>query len=868
MQESFFHSNVPIVPSNQPYLERPRIDRLLETALPYSIITVVAGAGYGKTQGVYAFLRKCKIPTVWLQFSERDNQTSRFWENFTQAVTFLDPASADKMREIGFPQTEQQFDRYLIILQEHIARDQKCLFVYDDFHLIQDKRVLRFIERSISMPFSNIKSILISRTRPAIDIEGFASKGLLAQIGEDDLRFSQQEIIDYYHIQNIHISPETASDIYHDTEGWTFAVHCAGVSLKNGGIGYVRSSMQFNSFKFIEYTFFTALSPELQKYLIRLSLIDHWPLEILTKLASNPGIIEEMNRINSFIYFDFYQNRYRIHHLFLKYLQEKQGILSAPEKQEVYAIAARWCLDNNLKMDAVTYYERTRNYQAIFDICFSFPQVMLFNEATFFMEILERSPSDIYDRYLDAFLVRIKILISLQKFDETAAFLKTMKRIGESLPASEFTIGVLYAYYVMRGFWGLNSCIYTKRYDFSWYFKRAHESFYGSLIQYEFKGSHIVCLSSHICLVSRPEKEDMEQYITEITQAVPHIAAVMQGCAYGMDDLARAELAYFKNDLAQSAHYALEAIRKAREKNQYPVENRALFYLLRIDLAQGNGKGIQECLDQLQAQLLDKAFINRQFLCDMVIGWFYIHMRQNHCVPSWLKNDFEKKGSYRFMYGMESLVKLKYQVSEQRYAAALAFLESQKHESGIWVFLFGKIAFRIVEAVCLYHCKEKGASIRALEEAYHLAEPNALDMLFIEMGNEMRTLMTLALNDKTCVIPQEWLKKIRGHAATYAKKLFALRKNYPNPPSVPDAPYGALSAREQQLLLNLSQGLTREEIAKSANLSINTVKSVIKSIYHKLGARNRADAIRIATNRGILKDPIIQAKAKEAVKPQ
>jgi LuxR family maltose regulon positive regulatory protein len=854
MEEYFFHSNGPVVSGNQPYLDRPRIDRLLETALQHSIVTVVAGAGYGKTQGVYAFLHKCKIRTVWLQFSERDNQVSRFWENFTQAVASLDTASADKLRETGFPETEGQFDRYVLILKEDIVRDRKYVFVYDDFYLIQEKTVLRFIERSLSIPFSNSKSILISRTKPAINIDDFMVKGLLAQIIEDDLRFSQQEIIDYYRIQHIPISPETAADIYHDTEGWAFAIYLAGVSLKNGGIGYVRSFLKFNSFKFIEYALFTSLSPQLQKYLIRLSLIDHWPLAILHELAADPGIIAEMKRISSFISFDAYQNSYRIHRLFLEYLQEKQGILSTQEKQEVYTIAARWCLENNLKIDAVTYYERTGNYQAIFDICFSFPQVMSFNTAAFFMEILKRAPADIYDRYLDAFIIRPKLLISLNQFAETSAFLKTMKSIGESVPASELTIGVLYVYYVMRGFWGLLSCIYTKRYDFARYFKRAYESFYGSLIKYELKGSHSVCLASHTCMVGGPDKQDMEQYITEITHAVPYISAIMQGCAYGMDDLALAELAYLKTDLGQSAHYAREALRKAHEKNQYQIANRALFFLLRIGLAQGNGTEIQGCLQQLKAQLLEKAFVDRQFLYDMVTGWFYTHIKQNHYVTSWLKNDFEEKDAHTFMYGMEILVKLKYQIAEQRYTAALAFLESQKQESGIWLFLFGKISLRILEAVCLYHCKEKHAGIRALEEAYRLAAPNALDMPFIELGNEMRTLMNLALQDKTCAIPKEWLKKIRGSAATYAKKWFSLGKSYQALPA-PEAPYGTLSAQEQKILISLSQGLTREEMAKAADLSINTVKSVIKSVYTKLGALNQADAIRIATTLGMLKGP-------------
>jgi LuxR family maltose regulon positive regulatory protein len=50
------------------------------------------------------------------------------------------------------------------------------------------------------------------------------------------------------------------------------------------------------------------------------------------------------------------------------------------------------------------------------------------------------------------------------------------------------------------------------------------------------------------------------------------------------------------------------------------------------------------------------------------------------------------------------------------------------------------------------------------------------------------------------------------------------------------------------VLTGLSQGLTREEIAGASGISLNTVKSVIRSVYNKLGALNRADAVRIAAN--------------------
>ena len=61
-----------------------------------------------------------------------------------------------------------------------------------------------------------------------------------------------------------------------------------------------------------------------------------------------------------------------------------------------------------------------------------------------------------------------------------------------------------------------------------------------------------------------------------------------------------------------------------------------------------------------------------------------------------------------------------------------------------------------------------------------------------------------------------------------------------------------LSNREMDVLVGLSQGLTREEIAGAASILPNTVKSVTRSVYNKLGAMNKADAVRIATQRGIL----------------
>jgi two-component system, NarL family, response regulator YdfI len=70
--------------------------------------------------------------------------------------------------------------------------------------------------------------------------------------------------------------------------------------------------------------------------------------------------------------------------------------------------------------------------------------------------------------------------------------------------------------------------------------------------------------------------------------------------------------------------------------------------------------------------------------------------------------------------------------------------------------------------------------------------------------------------------------------------------------AAPVSPLSSLSPRERELLELVASGLSNKAIARRLELSINTVKYHLASVFAKLDARTRAEAVSAAARRGEL----------------
>ncbi|MBK3576715.1 response regulator transcription factor [Streptomyces sp. MBT65] len=77
----------------------------------------------------------------------------------------------------------------------------------------------------------------------------------------------------------------------------------------------------------------------------------------------------------------------------------------------------------------------------------------------------------------------------------------------------------------------------------------------------------------------------------------------------------------------------------------------------------------------------------------------------------------------------------------------------------------------------------------------------------------------------------------------------------PQPSPGPEEPPDGLTARETEVLLLIAEGLSNQEIARKLHVSTATVKTHINNLFAKTGLKDRAQAVRYAYGKGLVRPP-------------
>ena len=840
------------------HMPRRRIDKIFEQAARCKLIYVIAGAGYGKSQTVQNYIEQQADALVrWVQLTESDNIASRFWEHFTHNISSDNPELAAKLNELGFPDTLARFKQFSEILKNTEYRSHKTFLVLDDFHLIHSKQVLVFTERTAYIKIPELCFIIISRKEPEINTVSLFARGKTATVTEDELRFTEDEIGDYLNFWEIPFSKKLLPEFFSATKGWALAIQFLSLVLKRipDNTGLALNTMKQNVYKLFEMEAFGDFPENIQKIMAKLALVSDLPPALMNEIESVASFIQNNNQLASFIWFDSLSGDYRVHPLYLEFLQSKHQILSHEEKLGTYRQAAQWCFENNLYMDAMRYFAKSYQYGRILEILFSYPFRLPYDTCEYILNILENleplENAELNREENIRFLLLKDYFIPLMfrgigKYEEARKLtLDAIRRWeGSGDPLAPMFLSVSYS---NLSYIDMYTCTVTHKYEAPKYIKKSVEYYKLSPVPLTKVGGpfSVPDIRSYACLVGEgADLSEFDQFIDASKQAALYISETHHSMYSGYDDLVICEIAYYKNQLDSAKIHARQAVIKAREKQQYSVEAMAEQYLLRIAMHNGDYPLVKEILKQLRGYLTIPNFWNRQLLYDLYMGLFYSQIGLPKMSPSWLiMNEKEAKSEVHIPI-VELIVSLNNYIALKKYDQALTVLYNSYPREPEARFLFSELHFSLIAAAAKVKINDTAGALEDFKRAFSLSFDGVFEMFFIEMGKNLHPLITAALSQTDCGIPGEWLKKIDRKASIYAKKTAVIMNAFNEEKNVKSTVQ--LSEREREVLTDLYHGLSREEIAENRYLSINTVKKILQSIYIKLDANNSVDAVRIA----------------------
>ena len=831
------------------FIERPRISRLLENAIQHPLSIVCAGSGYGKTSSVYYFLqqRHSTLP-FWFWFTEQDNIEASFWANYIHSVYSRNPELLKSLLETGLPKTDKEYEKYFAFLratQPMVDAVQKYVLIYDDFHCINNPYVLKFMEMVIRARITKRSIILLSRTDPSLSMPYLNTLGNVPSIAEEELRFTESEIADYLKHMGLSVSTQGIYDIYQDTQGWAFALSLVGRSLKKSPEYHsdIFGAMRNNVYRIFETDVFRTISAELKNLLLRLSLLNRLPSDLVKELDPQGNLKEEMEQQSAYIRYDPMLDTYIIHHLLLAYLQDHQHLLSEEEKKATYKTAADFSASHSYKTDAISYYEKAEDYHTLFVLITNEINTQIPTElAEYLLEVFQSIPAEKVMRYNLFSVLHMRILISLGRIEEAISVGKQYEKEFLSLPETVDSTRTLSRIYMALGLTRQLQSVFIDTYDFDAYYIKQNEYFNKSpySLSSEYAIRPLGSWGAYISNVGAARQGALEEYIAALERSEPYTIQSQNGYGAGLSDIARGELLFYRNNPAEAEKCLARGLSKAQSYGQYDLMHKAYFYAMRIAFMRGNAAAAFQALNDIKSLLTETKYLPRYTTHDIVYGWFCIKLGRLELMPQWLTEDFLPYAHAKYLENYSNNIKMDYCFAVNNYTAILNFAKMRLKRETI---IFERLETQIMEACAHFQMKNRTAAFASLCEAYETASPNQLVTPFIELGKHMRALTSAALRSPECPLPEEWLQAINRQASSYAKYQAYITTEYNlQNTAVRET---SLSERERQILIGLSRGLSRSEIATNLGISINSIKLMIGNLYDKIGASNLADAIRI-----------------------
>jgi LuxR family maltose regulon positive regulatory protein len=837
-------------------VRRPQIDKLIAEGARGPLTTVTGPAGSGKTMAIalWASARSDPATLVWVALDDYDNRPKVFWSYVVAAL---------RQAGITVPRVSPAAGRgpadhiFLLRLASMLAaQDPPVVVVLDDLHLVTEQDTLDGLAYMLRNATPGLRLVVSSRMDPLLPLHRYRLAGELTEIRADDLAFSVPESAVLMARQGITLGADGLERIVGRTEGWAAGVRLAAISLE-GHPDPDQFAKEFDSEESAVTSYLidevlNAQPASTRDFLLRTSILNRVCADIASELNDDEpaaDMLPVLAQANAFVR-PVGHGWYRYHSLFAAVLRLKLRRECPGQVPELHRRAAQWYQQNGSLSEAVRHAGESGDWPFAARIALdelAIGQLIEPRGNRSLAERFQRMPAESPWTQAHPLLVEAALELSGADGIQGDATLAAAEGVLERLPATDEIPARLAAAQVRlavsRRIGDLDAAqaavarAETLLGEITGNHLARHPDIHAQVLA----GRGVVelwsgdfdqaaaTLRSAIAPASAPgETYERSELADQAAGAAENRADGLAEFASPAASIALARVHLERNELRQ-AHGQLRladgALRIAPDKLLGAI---AYLIAARCQLAEGNTKVAADMLSRARQGWSPPRWLEHRLML----------VQSRVCAAAGdIKSAVEAAERAEPQSALDAAVALAQawlaagdtQAAERALAAGVA----SPDESPAPVRLEGWL----VDARLSYGVGDGVRGRRSLERALRLGQPERLRLAF---AMERTWIHPVLRRDPE--LAHAYQDLLEPRQITTSK--------VPAPRPDPDQPtpliVEPLSDREREVLRLLSAMLSTAEIGTEMYISVNTVKTHLRSIYRKLSAARRGEAVRRA----------------------
>lgn len=351
---------------------RRRLLDLLSAGAQQRVTLICAGPGWGKTMlaAQWGATRTTSEPVAWLSLDSHDNDPVVFWSGLLAAMGDAGAAWAGALGELALqhPLGQRQTRR---ILSEIGELSEPLVLVLDDLHEVSNPVVLDGIATMLRRP-SLLHLVLLSRSDPDLPLHRLAVEGELVEIRTAQLAFTAAEAAQLLDAAGVHLSGDLQRELLDRTEGWA-----TGLRLASMFAARTRQVERLAGFtgddsavtRYLVQEVLATLPTDRRRFLLRTSVVDRLCADLADTLSGGTGAqreLEALERANAFVVSLGPGHLWFRYHPLLADVLRHQLVLDEPDLvPQLHARAARWFAARGESLEAVRQAVRGRDWRLV-----------------------------------------------------------------------------------------------------------------------------------------------------------------------------------------------------------------------------------------------------------------------------------------------------------------------------------------------------------------------------------------------------------------------------------------------------------------------------------------------------------------------